>query len=160
MAENAFLRQQRAILRRRSQRPRCTPADRALLVLLASRVRGWRQALLIVQPDTLLRWHRQGFRLFWRRKSMPASRTPRIPEETVALIKQMAAENRLWGAERIQGELLKLDVRVSKRTIQKYMRQARPPRKSGHTWAMFLRTHAHEVWACDVLQVTDLFFRT
>jgi transposase InsO family protein len=71
----------------------------------------------------------------------------------------MAANNRLWGAERIRGELLKLDIRVSKRTIQKYMRQVRPKRARGQTWKTFLRNHAAEVWACDFLQVTDLFFR-
>ncbi len=71
----------------------------------------------------------------------------------------MAANNRLWGAERIRGELLKLDSRVSKRTIQKYMRPIRRKRPGGQTWKTFLRNHAAEVWACDFLQVTDLFFR-
>src|SRR3954454_20707215 len=69
VAENAFLRQQLIVLRRSVRRPRCTPTDRALLVLLASHLRAWRQALLLVQPETLLRWHRQGLRLFWRRQS-------------------------------------------------------------------------------------------
>ena len=71
----------------------------------------------------------------------------------------MAANNRLWGAERIRGELLKLNIRVSKRTIQKYMRQARPNCARGQTWKTFLRNQAKDVWACDFLQVTDLFFR-
>ena len=71
----------------------------------------------------------------------------------------MAANNRLWGAERIRGELLKLDIHVSKRTIQKYMKQVRPKGARGQTWKTFLRTHAAEIWACDVLPVTDLFFR-
>jgi len=71
----------------------------------------------------------------------------------------MATNNRLWGAERIRGELLKLDIHVSKRTIQKYMKQARPKRAQGQSWKVFLRNHAAEVWACDFLQVTDLFFR-
>jgi transposase InsO family protein len=71
----------------------------------------------------------------------------------------MASNNRLWGAERIRGELLKLDIRVSKRTIQKYMQQGRPKRARGQSWKTFLRNHAAEVWACDFLQVTDLFFR-
>jgi transposase InsO family protein len=71
----------------------------------------------------------------------------------------MARENRLWGAERIRGELRKLGIPVCKRTIQRYLRRARPPRPAGQTWATFLRTHAHEIWACDFLQVTDLFFR-
>src|SRR3712207_5833119 len=159
VVENALLRQQLLVLNRSVKRPALTATDRGLLVLLARWLHTWASALVIVKPETVLRWHRQGFRLFWRRKSTPATRTSRIPAETVALIKQMAAENRLWGAERIQGELLKLDIRVSKRTIQKYMRQVRPPRKSGQTWATFVRNHAAEIWACDFLQVTDVLFR-
>ena len=161
VAENAFLRHQLAILHRSVTRPRCTPADRALLVFLASRVRAWRSALLIVQPDTLLRWHRQLFRRYWCRKSRaaaPAHRPPLAPE-TVALIREMAMANALWGTERIRGELLKLDIRVAKSTIQRYLREARPPRRAGQTWAAFLRNHAGEIWACDFLPVTDLLFR-
>src|SRR5918911_1018947 len=71
----------------------------------------------------------------------------------------MAAANRLWGAERIRGELLKLDIRVAKSTIQRYLRTARPPRRSGQTWATVLRNHASDIWICDFLPVTDLFFR-
>jgi len=82
-----------------------------------------------------------------------------VTAETIALIKEMAAANRLWGTERIRGELLKLDIRVAKTTVQRYMRQARPPRSSDQTWATFLRTHAADIWACDVLPVTDLLFR-
>jgi len=160
VAENAFLRQQLLILRRGVKRPRCTPADRALLVLLASRLRAWRQALLIVQPETVLRWHRQGFRLFWRRKSRPRSAPkPKVAAETIALIREMAAANRLWGAERIRGELLKLGIRVAKTTVQRHMRGARPPRRAGQPWSTFLCNHAHEVWACDFLPVTDVLFR-
>jgi len=160
VAENAFLRQQLLILRRSVKRPRCTPTDRALFVLLASRLRAWRQALLIVQPETLLRWHRQGFRLFWRRQSRPRSAPqPKVPAETIALIRELAAANRLWGAERIRGELRKLGVRVAKTTVQRHMRDARPPRRVGQTWATFLRNHAAETWACDFFPVTDLLFR-
>src|SRR3954452_20052002 len=133
VAENALLRQQLLVLRRSVKRPRCTPADRTLLVLLASRVRAWRQALLLVQPDTLLRWHRQLFRGFWRWKSRTPSRArqPKVSAEAIALIREMAAANRVWGAERIRGELLKLDIRVAKWTVQKYLRAARPPRRVG-----------------------------
>ncbi len=159
VAENALLRQQLIVLARSTKRPRLTRADRALLVLLASRLRGWRQALLIVQPATLLRWHRAGFRLFRRWRSAPRPRQPRVSPGTVALIRRMARENRLWGAERIQGELAKLGIRASKRTVQKYLRRARPPRPSGQSWAAFLRNHASQTWACDFLQLTDLFFR-
>ena len=160
IAENAFLRQQLLILRRGVKRPRCTPTDRALLVLLASRLRAWRQALVIVQPETVLRWHRQGFRLFWRWKSRPrSSPRPKVAAETIALIREMAADNRLWGAERIRGELLKLGIRVAKTTVQRHIRGARPPRPVGQPWATFLRNHAAEIWACDFLTVTDLLFR-
>ncbi len=161
IAGNALLRQQLLVLRRSVKRPRCTPADRALLVLLTKHVPAWRQALLIVQPDTLLRWHGQLFRWFWRRRSRaiaPAHRPPRAPE-TIALIREMALANRTWGAERIRGELLKLEIRVAKSTIQKYLRRARPPHRSRQTWTTFLRNHAGAIWACDVLPVTDLFFR-
>jgi transposase InsO family protein len=161
IAENALLRQQLIILQRRVKRPRCSPTDRVLLVLLASRVRTWRQALLIVQPDTLLRWHRHLFRACWRwtsRTTVPRHRPPLVTE-TVALIRQMAAANRTWGAERIRGELLKLHLQVAKSTIQKYLRRARPPRRAGQTWGTFLRNHAKDIWAADFLPVTDLLFR-
>ena len=79
--------------------------------------------------------------------------------ETIALIRQMAKDNRLWGAERIRGELLKLGIRVCKRTIQKYMRGVRTKPPRGQKWSTFLRNHAANIWACDYLQVTDLFFR-
>ena len=161
VTENAPLRHQLAILRRSVKRPRCTPADRAFLVLLASRVRTWRQALLIVQPDTLLRWHRELFRRYWRRKSRataPAHRPPLAPA-TVALIREMARAKRLWGSERIRGELLKLDSRVAKSTVQCYLREARPPRPAGQSWATFLHNHAEDIWACDFLPITDALFR-
>jgi putative transposase len=160
VAENALLRQQVIILRRQVKRPVCTKTDRMLLVLLARIVRTWKQALFIVQPETLLRWHRQGFKLFWKYQSRPTSLTPRISLETITLIQQMARDNRLWGAERIRGELLKLGIRVCKRTIQKYMRAVRTTRPHGQTWKTFLHTQAQQIWACDFLPVTDLFFRS
>jgi len=159
LLENAFLRQQVIVLSRTAKRPALTPWDRRLLVLLASHLRTWASALLIVQPETVLRWHRQGFRLFWRRKSTPHARPSPLAAATIALIGQMARDNPLWGAERIRGELLKLGIRVSKRTIQKYARQAPRSRPPGQRWATFLRNHAHETWAGDFLQVTDLLFR-
>ena len=159
LAENALLRHQLIVLRRSVTRPAIRPADRAFLVLLASRVGAWRHALLVVQPDTLLRWHRAGFRSFWRWTSRPGPGRPPLPAETVALIRQMAAENPLWGAERIRGELAKLGLRVAKRTIQAYLRGSRPPWPRGQTWATFLRNHADCIWACDFLPVTDALFR-
>ncbi len=104
-------------------------------------------------------FHRELFRVFWKRTSRAHARKPRLSPETITLIKEMAAHNRLWGAERIRGELLKVDIRVCKRTIQKYMKHVRTTRPRGQTWRTFLRHHAAEIWACDFLQVTDLFFR-
>jgi len=159
IAENLLLRQQLIVLNRSVKRPRLTNRDRGLFVLLASRLYSWKEALLIVKPETVLRWHRQGLRLFWKRKSRARSLQAQIPVETITLIKEMATNNRLWGAERIRGELLKVGIKAAKRTIQRYMRQVRPPRPHGQTWAMFLQNHANDIWACDFLQVHDLFFR-
>jgi putative transposase len=159
IAENALLRQQLILLRRQVKRPACTKTDSILLVLLARLVRTWQQTLLIVQPETLLRWHRELFRMYWKRKSKASSHKPKVAAETIALIREMAKDNRLWGAERIRGELLKLGLHVCKRTIQKYMRGVRTQQPRGQKWSTFLRNHAANIWACDFLQVTDLFFR-
>ena len=159
IAENALLRQQLIILRRQVKRPAFTRTDRILLVLLARLVRTWQQALLIVQPDTLLRWHRELFRLYWKRKSKASCSQAEGRRRNHRLDQGDGEENRLWGAERIRGELLKLGIHVCKRTIQKYMRTVRTHQPRGQKWATFLRTHAAQIWACDFLQVTDLFFR-
>ena len=159
LAENALLRQQLIVLRRSVKRSAMTPTDRVLLVLLAGRTRAWQRTLLLVQPETLLRWHRAGFRALWRRKSRPGPGRPPLTAETVALIRQMAAENPLWGVERVRGELGKLGIRVAKRTIQTYLRGTPPPRPGGQTWATFLRNHAAATWACDFLPVVDALFR-
>ena len=161
--ENALLRQQVIVLKRQVARPHLTAKDRSLLVVLASRVKDWKSAVLMVKPETVLRWHREAFKLFWRRKSKGKARKPRISEETITLIKQMAVDNRRWGAKRIRGELLKLGIRVNKGTVRRYMWQAGrwlPPRYDGQTWATFLANHASEIWACDFVQTYDLFFRT
>jgi putative transposase len=159
LAENALLRHQLLILRRQVKRPSLNRRDRIWLLVLASRVPNWKQVLLIIQPDTLLHWHRQGFRLFWKRRSRTKTNQPKLNRETIDLIRRMAQENVLWGSERIQGELSKLGIAVAKRTVQKCMRAVRAPHASGQTWATFLKTHAKEIWACDFLPVVDLFFR-
>jgi putative transposase len=159
IAENTLLRQQLIILRRQVKRPAYRKSERLLLVLLARMVRTWKEALFLVQPETLLRWHRELFRVFWKHKSKAPASKQRLSSETITLIKEMSAKNRLWGAERIRGELLKLGIHVCKRTIQKYIRHVRSPQPRGQKWATFLRNHAAQIWACDFLQVTDLFFR-
>ncbi len=157
LVENALLRHQIVVLRRQVPRPKLTPADRLRFLLAARLLPGWRRAVALVQPQTILRWHRLGFRLFWRRKSKSCARS-QVTSDTVGLIREMAARNRLWGAERIRGELLKIGIRVSKRTIQKYIRSCRP-KPSGQTWSTFIKNHAQDIWSCDFVQSYDLLFR-
>src|SRR5258708_31181718 len=145
LVENALLRQQLIILRRQVKRPACRKTDRFRLLLLARLIRTWKQALLIVQPETVLRWHRELYRFFWKYKSKADSRQPKLSPETIALIKEMASTNRLWGAERIRGELLKLDIHVCKRTIQKYMRGVHTPRPPAPSSNTFPHHHAGEI---------------
>jgi len=157
--ENAMLRHQVVILRRKSPHPRLTTFDRLRFLLAAAVLPTWRRALAIVQPETVLRWHREGFRMFWRRRSQPGSVERRVSAETISLIREMATKNRLWGAERIRGELLKLGIKISKRTVQKYMRSVRERRGGGQTWATFVKNHANDIWCCDFVQTYDLLFR-
>jgi hypothetical protein len=156
IAENALLRQQLIVLKRQIKRPQLTNLDRLRLVLLSHFAKFWRQAIHIVQPDTLLRWHRELFQLYWRRKSQGK---PKIAAETIALIREMAKENQLWGAERIRGELLKLGIEVSKRSIQKYMPKDRKEHSSSQRWATFLKNQAGNTWSCDFTVVNDWLFR-
>ena len=161
IAENALLRQQVIVLHRSVKRPKLRDHDRLVMVLLARLNARWRGALLLVQPKTLFSWHRRIFRLIWKHKSRPKRVQETIPQTTIDLIRKMAKDNVLWGAEKIRGELLKLDIRVSKRTIQKYMRGSRgfDPQPKGQKWETFLANHADEIWACDFLQVHDFLFR-
>jgi transposase InsO family protein len=115
--------------------------------------------MLIVKPETILRWHRRGFQLLWKRKSQPKGRETRIACETIELIKRMARENRLWGAERIRGELLKICIHHAKSTIQRYIRTVRRPNGRGPSWPTFLRNHFRHIWACDFVRTYDIFFR-
>jgi transposase InsO family protein len=162
MLENALLRQQLIVLGRQVKRPQLSWRERGIMVLLASKLRGWKEALFIVQPETLLRWHRDWFRWVWRRKSKPKQRggRPPLPGRVVQLIRRMARENPLWGAERIRGELLKLRLGVAKSSIQKYTPGRRATGPSGQTWSTLLRNHASEIWACDFLQTYDALFRS
>jgi putative transposase len=112
--ESALLRQQLTVLDRHVKRPTFSWKDRWLMVLLSSKLPTWRQTLLIVQPDTLLRWHRKLFKRFWARKSKRKGGNHRLADEVIALIQRMARENHLWGAERLRGELRKLGWHVGK----------------------------------------------
>ena len=159
LTEIALLRQRVIVLRRSIWRPRFHHDDRLFLLILARLCRQWWDALHVVNPETLLRWHRDLFKFVWRRRSRPRGQPMRLAPEVVTLIQAMAKDNALRGAERIRGELLKLDIRVSKRTIQKYMRHVRPSGSRGQTWSTFIRNHSGDIWACDFLQLYDVFFR-
>ncbi len=117
LAENAMRRQQVIVLRRGVDRARIHDDNRLLLLILARLTGRWRGALHVVCPETLLRWHPDLIKIVWRRKSRPMYQPRRRSPELVTLIRTMAKDNVLWGAERIRGELLKLGVRVGKRTI-------------------------------------------
>jgi hypothetical protein len=141
--ENILLRQQLIVAARKVKRPVLRRRERTLITLLAAALPRWRDALLLVKPETVLRWHSEGFRLLWRWKSR-AMKAPtlRLSSDVIELIQRMATENRLWGAERVRGELIKLGIHVAKRTVQRHMRDRRnpaPPR--GQNWHTFLRNH-------------------
>ncbi len=154
VAENALLRQQLIVAQRKiAGRVRWAPWQRFTMGLAARLAPAWRDATLLVQPATILRWHQAGCRAFWRRRSRPSGRPPTA---RAALIREMATSNPRWGAERLRGELLKLGIRVCKRTVQRYMRRARP-RGDGQCWSTFLRNHV--AWACDFVQTYDVRFR-
>jgi putative transposase len=159
LAENALLRHQLIILRRQVKHPVYLKTDRFLLVVLARMVRTWEQALFLVQPETLLRWHRELFRVFTEAQIQSLLEQAETLTRDNYVDQGDGRQQSTLGAERIRGELLKLDIRVSKRTIQKYIKQLHPKRARGQSWKTFLRNHAAGVWACDFLQVTDLFFR-
>ena len=157
-AENLALRQQVAILKRTNPRPRLRPRDRIFWVWLSNLWTGWRSVLVLVQPETVVRWHRAGFRLYWRWKSKPAPvGRPRLDREIRDLIRRMARENPLWGAPRIRSELELLGYPVADSTVATYMRRRRKP--PSPTWRTFLANHDGDIAAIDFFTVPTATFR-
>ncbi len=158
-AENLFLRPELALYVELGIRPRRIDAATRLSLAFLSRLFTWRDALVVVRPETMIRWHRAGWRLFWRFKSRPGR--PPIPVECRRLIRRMADENLLRGEERIANELLlKLGLRVSPRTVRKYMPKRPPGRPRGdQRWSTFLRNHAKAIVACDFFVAVTATFR-
>jgi len=161
IADNLCLRQQLLVLQRRKPRPRLRDADRHFWILAYRWFVGWRTSLLIVKPETVLRWHRHGWRTYWRRRSRRRGKTGRRPiaPELRSLIRRMAMENGVSGQRRIQAELARLGFKVSARTIAKYMHLGHR-RGPSSRWRSFLRQHASAVWACDFFCVQTITFRT
>ena len=134
------LRQQLAVYAQKRPRPKLSPLDRAFWVALSRLWPRWKNHLVIVHPETVVRWHRNGFRRYWRSISMPGPGRPPISEEIKALIVRMATENR-WRARKIQAELMKLGIRVSLATVSRYVPKTKPDPTQQHRWMTFLRNH-------------------
>jgi len=154
--ENLVLRQQLAVFKHAHSRPRLTGTDRLFWVVLSKIWSRWRAALHIVQPETVVRWHRQGFRYYWRWKSCGRGR-PEVDPEIRNLIRRMCRATSLWGAPRIHGELLKLGIEISETTVAKYMIRRRGP--PSQAWQSFLQNHAKELIALDFFTVPTATFR-
>ncbi len=157
--ENLSLRQQLAVALRTRRRPGVRWHDRLFWVLARRLVTDWRRHLVLVQPETVLRWHRRGWRLVWWWRSRRPTGRPRLTQEVRDLIRRLSQENRLWGTERIRSELLKLGIAVGNGSIWRY-RWRPAPRPPSQTWGTFLRNHAHAIWDADLLTVQTLTFRT
>jgi putative transposase len=156
-AENVALRHQLAVLQRSVKRPKLRKRDPVFWVWLSRLWTDWRSALAIVQPATVIKWHRQGFRLYWRRKARRKAGRPQVARKIRDLIRRISRENPTWGAPRILSELLLLGHKVGESTVTKYMiRQPKPP---SQTWRTFLENHAGQIAAIDFFTVPTVTFR-
>jgi hypothetical protein len=158
--ENLALRQQLAAFKARGKHPRVRPADRAFWVVLRRLWARWADALLFVKPDTVVRWHRAGFKAYWNWLSRRGRRTgrPRVAAEIRDLIRKMASEN-AWGAPRISRELKMLGFTVSERTVSRYLRGLRRRPDARQSWLVFLRNHREVIAARDLFVVVTVTFR-
>ena len=157
-AENQALRQQLGVLQRSVKRPPLRKRDRVFWVWLSQLWADWRSCLVIVKPDTVIRWHREGFRLYWRWKSRKRRLgRPRIDAEIRRLIRRMSRENPLWGAPRIHSELALLGYEIAESTVAKYVKRCSPP--PSQTWRTFLENHVGDIAAIDFFVVPNVRFR-
>lgn len=152
------LRQQLATYAQRQTKPKLTPLDRAFWVALFRFWPRWKEVLVIVKPDTVVRWHRQGFRLYWRAISKRGPERPRIPNEVRALVRRFALEN-CWGARKVHAELGRLGFTVSLASVSRYLPRQAPDRARQRRWVTFLRNHRHAITAMDFFVVPSIGFR-
>ena len=156
--ENVALRQQLAVLRRSVKRPRLSKVDRGFWVLLRRIWTDWESVLVIVKPETVIRWHRCGFRRYWTWKSRRRRPgRPGVAPEIRELIRNMSRANPLWGAPRVHGELVKLGISISQAAVSKYMVRHRTP--PSHTWRSFLDNHANDLVSLDFFTLPTATFR-
>src|SRR5246127_3587632 len=160
LLENLALRQQLAVLKRRRARPKLSPFDKLFWVLACRFWTGWRRSLLVVTPETVVRWHRAGFRLYWSwiSKVRKQSGRKKLSTEVRELIFRMLAENSTWGAPRIHGELLMLGFDVSERTISRWMKRAPRDPQPAQRWRAFLANHREAIAAMDFFTVPTISF--
>jgi hypothetical protein len=157
-ADLIALRHQVGVLQRQArQRPQLTRWDRLLFAALYRAQPNVLQSISIVHPETVVRWHRAGFRLYWKRKSRGKAGRPRVPEEARALIREISVANPWWGAPRVHGELLKLGIDISQSTVAKYMVRGRRPRSQ--CWLIFLHNHTGSIAAIDLFVVPTFRFK-
>ena len=157
--ENAALRQQLTVYQRTQRRPRLRNQDRLFWILLRRLWPGWNHALIVVKPETVIAWHRQGFKLLWRRKSAPTVGRPKIPREHIVYIQRISGDHPEWGVDKIAEELAaKFGVHHSGSTMRRYMVPRRRAPRGDQTWRTFVRNHAREVWSCDFLVQYTAFF--
>jgi len=158
-AENVALRHQLIVLKRKQNRPNLKARDRLFWVILSRIWPGWRNAVLIVQPDTVVRWHRKVFKIYWRHKSRNGKRgRPPLDPEVKAFVLKMIEANHTWGAPKIHGDLLKLGIEVSERTVSGLLRRHRPKSPS-QTWRTFIKNHMTDMVAVDFLVVPTIRFQ-
>ena len=158
--ENLALRQQLAVFKLKTPRPRLRPVDRILWVLLRRIWPRWQDALIIVKPETVIRWHREGFRRFWRWKSRYARRgRPPVDAQIRALVRRLANENPTWGAPRVHSEIRMLGHDVSERTVTRYMPRCPADPEACQRWMTFLRNHRDCLAAMDLFTVPTATFR-
>jgi putative transposase len=152
------LRQQLVVLKRRHPRPHLNNLDRCFWLALRRIWPRWVNALILVKPETVVSWHRAGFRLYWRIRSRGGGRS--IPADVFELVRRMARENPTWGAPRIHGELLKLGFQISERTVSRYLRRKVPrPGDAAKDWLAFLKNHREVIAALDFFTVPTVTFR-
>jgi len=158
LLENLGLRQQLAVLNQRKQRPRLDRVDKLFWVAVQRVWADWKRSLLIVKPETVVRWHREGFRKYWRWRSRREMCRKRLSREMRELIGRMGTENPTWGAPRIHGELLKLGFDLSERTVSRWMRRGSRTPDNSRLWKAFLSNHREAIAAMDFFTVPTLSF--
>lgn len=156
--ENVYLRKQIEILKRSSTTCEIENYDRLFFAVLKNLIFNWKNNLYIIKPETVIKWHRKGFKLYWTIKSRKKNGKPKIDEEIRILIRQMALENPMWGVPRIHGELLKLGDKVSKSTVHRYMPKVNN-RTTGQRWKTFLKNYSKKIISIDFFTFATLNFK-